>query len=420
MYKILVLLNTPWSRDNNNGNTYSNLFSDLPNVEIANIYCRYGMPDHNGVVSKYYQITESDLLHKKPGRVFTEDSIPETETRTEQTDEKRRYDFFRNHRWMIFFWARELIWKIGRWKSRELCQFIDEFQPDLLYLPMFDAGYMQDIALFLYDYTKAKTIVCFTDDIYSLHQISFSPLYWIDRFWKRKKLRAIVKRSQFLHVISDEQKSEYEEYFGKECRVFRKSMDFDDEKRTVHELHNPIRYVYTGNLGSNRWKTLATLGKVLDRNDGELLIYSGTPLDKKMKGEFESSKSIHFMGEVSSTECMRIQEEADVLVLAESDRLKDQRIMRLSLSTKVIDYLHTGNCLLVIGTDGQAGMEYLKRGKAAVCVTKIEDLESTVRGLDRDTIREYGERAWQFGKANHDKKKVKEIFYQDLTGGTIS
>lgn len=414
--RILILSATPWSSDNSFGNTFTNLFSDLPDIEIANIYTRYGMPDNNGIVSRYFQITESDLLHKSPGRSFSAGCIPQNETADTEEEEKSRYDFVRKHRLRIFFFARELIWKFGKWNTSELRKFIDEFAPDLIYLPIYYEGYLLDIGYFLKTYTGVRMIGHVSDDLYSLRQFSISPFYWIDRFWKRGKVRKIVGQCEFLHVITEKQKEEYERLLHVECRVFRKSLDFDDEKRYRHEVHDPICYVYTGHLGSGRWRMLSRLGRVLDRYGGELFVYSATPLNRKMKKEFSQIASIRQMGAVPAEECMEIQKKSDVLVLVESVKMKDRLLSRLSLSSKVVDYLNTGNCILAIGPGDQAGMEYLRNGNAAVCVDDISKLAETVKQMDKNVIYDYGERAWQFGKRNHSKKKVKEIFYSDLKG----
>ena len=50
-------------------------------------------------------------------------------------------------------------------------------------------------------------MVCYaTDDVYTWHQFSLSPLYWIDRLIKRKFIRDVVKQCEMLYVISDAQK----------------------------------------------------------------------------------------------------------------------------------------------------------------------------------------------------------------------
>lgn len=415
--RILVLSNTPWSSDNSFGNTFTNLFSGLDGIEVANIYTRYGMPDDNGVVTCYYQITEEDLLKKCHGRSFDAEKIPKLATQSQETRERLSYDFFRTHRLAIFYWARELLWKFGKWDTEEMRAFINEFRPDLIYLPMYYSGYMLDIGLFLKRYTGARMIGHISDDNYSLKQFSLSPFYWIDRFWKRKKIRAVVKECDFLHVITEKQKEEYERLLHVECRVFRKAMDFAEDRRPSHEIHDPIQYVYTGNLGSGRWKPLCEIGRVLDKlyqEKAALLIYSQTPLTKGMERAFQETTSIRFMGGVSGEECASIQQEADILVLVESSELRARLIMRLSLSTKVVDYLHTGNCILFYGTKEQAGFRYLKEGNAAVMASSPDELEDAIRSLNEEKIRRYANAAWEFGKKNHSNEVEKKQFYRDL------
>lgn len=58
--KVLLVTSMPWRDDNNIGNSYSNIFGDLENVEFAHIYCRAGMPQ-NKIVKKYFQITEGGI-----------------------------------------------------------------------------------------------------------------------------------------------------------------------------------------------------------------------------------------------------------------------------------------------------------------------------------------------------------------------
>ena len=59
--RILVISNTPWSNDNSFGNSFSNIFEGIPDIEVANIACRPGHPT-SYLVKKYFQITEKSLI----------------------------------------------------------------------------------------------------------------------------------------------------------------------------------------------------------------------------------------------------------------------------------------------------------------------------------------------------------------------
>lgn len=419
--KILVFSGAPWSSDNSFGNTFSNLFSGLENVEIANIYCKYGQPDVR-VVSRCFQMTEKSLLQNLKNRknpsgreVFPAERADELEPQSQTI-----FNVARKRRWRIFFMTRALIWKIGRWRSKELKNFIDSFQPDLLYLPLYYADHLLEIERFLIDYVRCPVAGHVSDDIYTLRQFSFSPLYWIDRFIKRGKIRRVVSHCQFLHVISDIQKDEYEKAFGKQCRIFRKRMDFTCPP-AEKPLHTPIQFLYTGNIGAGRWESLAAIGRALEEINrdgcvGQLEIYTTTPLSNRMKRALNIPGSVKLMGSVSGEEAIRLQQEADVLVHVESLKLKGRLQVHQSFSTKIVDYLHTGNCLFAVGPKDVASIDYLRKNGAAVTACSEQEIHEKLRELvaEPELIRAYGTKAWAAGKRNHEQSVEGPRFLQDL------
>ena len=60
--KILILSQDSWNKTNSFGNTYSNIFGSINNVEIAHVYLTTGLPDKESVVTHYYQIPENEVL----------------------------------------------------------------------------------------------------------------------------------------------------------------------------------------------------------------------------------------------------------------------------------------------------------------------------------------------------------------------
>ena len=59
--RILVISNTPWANDNSFGNSFSNIFEGIPDLQFANIYLRYGQPENHFDMC-FFQITERSLL----------------------------------------------------------------------------------------------------------------------------------------------------------------------------------------------------------------------------------------------------------------------------------------------------------------------------------------------------------------------
>ena len=148
--KILVLSNTPWAMNNSFGNSFSNIFGDMENIEIANIYCRYGNPD-NDIVGRYFQITEKSLIKNIINKNYPSGKVIETGDSTDILNNTsiKIFNHGRKRRLQIYFWARDLIWAVGRWKSPELTNFINEFNPDIIFQPLYYSNYLNSIVLFL-------------------------------------------------------------------------------------------------------------------------------------------------------------------------------------------------------------------------------------------------------------------------------
>ena len=251
-------------------------------------------------------------------------------------------------RWQIFFWGRDLIWKIGRWKSPELKAFLDEFQPDLIFQPVYYSSHLNDIAQFIKAYTGVPMVGYISDDCYTLRQFHLSPLYWIDRLWKRQKVKATIEQCELLYVISQIQKEEYEQIFTPPCKILTKCADFsappvwDTEGET-------LKLLYAGNLGAGRWKSLALVAKAVARLRKEgfsvtLDTYSATPQTAAMQNALQRSGcTLH--GPVSYGEVQVLQREADVLLHVEGLSLKSRLAVHQSFSTKLVDYFALGKCI---------------------------------------------------------------------------
>lgn len=421
--KVLVITGSPWREDNSIGNSYSNLFGGIENIEIANIYLKNGKPDNN-VVSRYFQITEkkliANLLNKKrpSGRELSSDTAKMNVLTKEET---KIYNVLRTVRMETFFTIRELIWKIGRWKSVELNKFLDDFQPDIIFSPLQKTRYMNNILMYIKEYTQKPLITYAWDDVYSLNQISYSPIYWINRFLQRAKIRKVAKVSEFLYVISEFQKLEYEKFFNKECKVLFKGYTFKEPKYQKSKTNVPIQVLYTGNIASGRWKVLQNLGEAIKKInlDGlkiQLNIYTLTPVSEKIKKSLNIDDSVYLKGGVSSKEVKELQKKSDILVHVEPFKRKDMLISRLSFSTKLVDYFYSAKCILAIGEKESASINYLLNNDAAIVVTNETEIIKKLNEIveDRPTIEAYAKKAWSCGERNHQISIIQKSLYKDF------
>lgn len=421
--KILVFSSTPWNVDNSFGNTYSNIFEGIDNTEFANIYTSNGFPKNN-ISSIYFQIDEKslfkNLLNKniKTGRVINgkEDAIDLSFSESEKVSTLKK------RRWRIFFWARRFLWFISRWNSDELNDFLISYKPDIIFVPLYHSTYLNKLVIYIKEFTGVKMVSYVSDDVYTLKRISLSPFYWLDRIANRRMIKKVVDKCEHLYVISEIQKKEYEKLLDINCSILIKGYNFTDKNKNIKDvLNTPLKFVYTGNIGAGRWKSLAMLAnsiKTINKTEvkAELFIYTATPISKKIESVLNIKNMVYLMGSVPSEEIGQIQNEADVLVHVESTNLKDQLEVRHSFSTKLVDYFYRTRCILAIGKPDVASIDYLIRNDGALVAVNEEMIVSHLNNLIKNTeiISEYADKAWNCGKRNHQSEKIQKKLYNDL------
>lgn len=420
---ILVLSSTPWSYDNSFGLSYNNIFDGIGNdIKFASIYCNPGQPC-NPFDMVYFQITFEMLLKslKDPNAPTGKVVIAEKSSGTERSEKEQNiFDTARKLRWQVLFWACDFIWKIGRWNSPQLRQFLDDFKPDLIFLPVYYSSYLSDIALFIKQYTGVPMMGYISDDCYTLRQFHFSPLYWIDRLCKRKKVKKVIEECEILYVISEIQKREYEKIFTPPCKILTKCADFSLPAPEWEIPKDKIKILYTGNIGSGRWQSLALLAEAVQAFNAEgydiaLDIYSATPLTKKMqRGLNKNGTRVH--PPVSYETVQTLQRDADILVHVEGLSLKSRLEVHQSFSTKLVDYFELGKCVFAVGKDDAASIKHLIDNDAAVVAQSAGEVYEKLKALcsNREQIAAYGKRAYQCGAQYHDKTAMQSMLMQDL------
>lgn len=429
--KILLISDASWSDTNNIGNTFSNLFSEWPKEKIAMVYARPDLPNTN-VCNEFFQISESRLIkgiinkNIKAGRKILSESI-KTDNQNSMSlknDEvlgQKIYKFFTKHRWNLFLTIREILWKLGNWKTDELDEFISSFNPDIIFSLACSSVYMNDLQQYIIKKSDKKSVIYFVDDVYSVKRFSLSPLFWLNRFLIRRSIRETVRHSQLIYTIVPKQKQEYDKCFEVESKILNKGGTFKDSLKQEYTLNTPLKLVYTGNIYAGRWETLVKIGNALDKINGNkkkanIYIYTQNQLHREAKKAFSNSKSIHLMGGIPASEVKSVQKNADILVHVESFQLKQKLSTRLSFSTKLVDYFEQRKCILAVGWCEAASIEYLRKNDIAVVVDDVNKINIRLKELldQPETIQRYGLKSWTFGKENHDIHTIKELLRQDM------
>lgn len=419
--KILIISTTPWSADNSFGNSYDNIFQGFEDIEFANICCSSGKTSSENNI-RCFQISEKSLLKNLRNPKFPSGKeISKTESFQPMNEkEKGALNKAKKLRWQILFWARDFIWRIGRWKSKELLDFIDDFKPDIIFQPIYYFSFVNRIILYIHKRLNIPMIGYVSDDIYTLKQWHFSPLYWIDRLIQRRNVKKVINSCEILYVISEIQRKEYQALFKPECKILTKMADFDGEMPTYQKDHKGLTMVYAGNVSSGRWKSLSYIVDAVSklRKEGydiSLEIYSGTPLTKKMERSL-TGEGTSLLPPVPYEEIVDIQKKSDVLIHAEGLSKKSRLTVRHSFSTKLVDYFSMAKCTFAVGKDDVASIMHLIDNNAAIVAqSKKEVYEKLKNLLDHpEDADKYGKLAWECGKNHHNKKEMHAMLETDL------
>lgn len=420
--KVLVVGINAW-REDGTAHTLMDIFRCWDSKNLALVYTRADLPNTE-VCHKYFQISESQVLKSvlkpwmKVGR-----SVENTPSKdaAEIQEEHARYTQAHKKKSALLPLVRELVWKFGHWKTPVLRKFVKDFNPDIIFVPIYPTVYMGWIQKYIIKLTGKPTVCYLADDNYSYDSCN-GLLSYLHRFWLRQQVGPLARSSKQMFVIVDKEKEDTDSRFGTDSVILTKSLDFSGKNYQHREPNKPLKFVYTGSMVIGRDKTLALLANAINNANeeagcikAELYIYSQTEPKEDVLSRINRGAS-HFCGQISRDEVQKVQQEADVVVFAEALSGKESNAAKLSFSTKITDYLSNGKCILAIGKEDIAPIDYFRRNDSALIATSVEEIEKRVREIitNPGLTDEYGRKAFDCAVRNHERSMMNERFINTM------
>lgn len=415
--KVLVVSTNAW-RDNTGINTLIEFFKCWNPDRIAQIYTKSTLPQTT-VCNKFFSISENAVMRSvinrniTTGREVYNENVNSIADNPSAEEEQKIYSSYKGKVRELLSFCREIVWKFGKWKTAELDRFIDEFDADVLFIPIYPTIYMGRIQKYIISRTQKPVVSYLADDNYTYKSVHKDPISLIHRYILRKYVKYIVEHSAKLMVIAPKQKEEYDRIFGVDSVVMTKGIDF--ESFESYQVGKPITMVYTGKLIIGRWKSLAAIAEAFEsiNRDGikiVLDIYTTDSLTDE-QNRVLNRNGCSVKGALTLEQVKRVQKEADILVFVESLEKKFRNTARLSFSTKITDYLRSGKCIFAIGDKDIAPIDYFRRYDSAVTATSYEQISEKVTELVNtpDLVLEYAKKAYDCGVEHHERSKMDEL-----------
>jgi len=417
--KVLSISLSTWRQDSGI-HTQTDLFKYYDPDRVAQIYTKSDLPN-TPVCNSFFRISENEVIksvYKRSSvgcRVQNGDEADDA-TRKAMEEEKALYEKAHKRKSWFMTLAREAIWWLGRWKTKELDKFIEEEAPDVYFVPIYPVVYMGKLQLHILKKHPRPYVCYLADDNYTYKSCGANPLAYIHRFLLRRVVKKLAKNCTEMFTITKTEAEETDKCFGTKSIVLTKGIDFEGKEYKEKPISSPIRMVYTGNLLIGRAVSLVEISKAMANinKDGERVtfdIYSATVPDEKTLS-YLNSNGCHFRGRVPKSEVDGIQESADIVVFAESLERKHRMDARLSFSTKLTDYFKNGKCIFAIGDKAIAPIIYLRENDCAIIANEYSEIEERLRFLIENPkkIGEFSRKAYECGMKNHNAKDIEKTF----------
>ncbi len=421
--KILVITVGSWN-SKVGANTWASLLEGYDSAQIANLYFRNEQPD-SAICSRYFNISENKIIRSVFNRRIStghEVSISEPDASSEAdllAHNARYKKLSAGKRRYSLLLLRELIWKLGRWKTPELDVFLDDFKPDIILHSMDGYIHANRVARYAIRRTGAKAVGYMWDDNFTYKQSSVLG-YKVYRYFQRASLKKLAKITTAFFAISPYTKKEADNVFGVDCKVLTKPLNAALVVPQQYGEKKTLRMLYTGNLRIGRHRSLIHLADALRQLNSKeiqvvLDVYTQTELPPATLRLLQTDYC-HIHAAIPQTEVLKKQKESDILLFLEDIDGKDAKVARLSFSTKLTDYLSCGKCIFAIGNRDTAPMQYFIENDAAVVCDHKDKILPALQELCDNTERlnYYARNACQAGIRNHNPEDIRRIFWSTL------
>lgn len=417
--RILVISAAPIGFASATGITLANLFSDWPRDSIAQIYDDVHVPDRL-ICNNFRRFSSIDIpLVRKaksllgrfrltPRNSFSLPPLPNVEIVSGSIS----HGFLGAIGDVIDFQL-----------PNEISDWVSQYKPDVIY-SVLGSVRMMNIALKLHNKFDTPIVPHFMDD-------------WPNTVYKRSwrlsvprailtaKLKSILAYSPKRLTICEDMANEYSSRYGGHFDYFMNCIEPPDKIAPLRIKTNElVRFGFVGGLHLNRWRSLLSVISALQslKDQGKsvtLDIYAPQKDIKTYSSIFKGFSVVGVMSTLKAQEVCEKLEQFEVLVHVESFEPTDSLYTRLSISTKIPQYMASGRPILAFGPSTLSSIRYI-RDKHAGSVVDAEDgisaLTETCDQLIRlpELRKTMGSNGFKVATALHNSMHERERFRKIL------
>ena len=359
---------------------------------IAQIFSNTKKPG-KGHCGTLYQITDRSILncwlHKnnETGKIFYYDDLCQDGKNVSEAQSNmmnKAYKFGRKHT-PVTHLLRGILWRKKYWCTNKLNRWLDEFQPECVFLAFSDDFFINKIALYVAERYQIPIVSCIGDDYYFNKHFSLNPFYQIYKESYRAVIRKIFRHSGSAIYISDKIRDKYNSEFDLSGETVYLTSTVSRRKFSPVNTEKPL-ITYFGNIRMGRNDSLCDIADALGKINPEykIEVYSNEA-DENIYAGLKENPHVVYGGSIPYREVQEKMRASDVTVIVEGFKKKDIELSRYSLSTKAADALASGVAILTYGSNECGIVEYMKNTYASAVCSNIKELKECIEHLIYDT-----------------------------------
>lgn len=421
--KILVICAAGINKSTATGITMVNLFMGWPLNKIAQIYddALAPVPD---VCTRFWRVSSHDVPLVGKFKTILKQLRPLKPLASQDADNpslvKRTVSGSLTHG-VATAWGDIVPLSF----SEELWQWIDDFKPDIIYSVLGSIRVMR-IALQVSKKYTIPIIPHFMDD-WPATIYKESPMHIIPRYILLRTLNKILKRSSTGMTISDDMAIEYSQRYGIKFTSFMNCVELESEEfqPTANAAKISVTFGYIGGLHLNRWRSLLQIGAALQKlsiagHAVELVVFAPQRDIERYGHLFKDSTPIRIGGSLAPELIIDRLKEFDVLVHIESFKECDRLYTRLSISTKIPQYMSVGLPIFAYGPDSLSSVNYIRETGCGLVVTEENNLSLLSEVLEKlatspDLRCQLGSKGFETARLHHNAAIERKHFRMLLT-----
>ena len=362
-----------------------------------------------------FQITDHRMMKRWMGKkidtgvIFHYDELEEewTDTDLELGSEAAEavYKFGRKHTPLTHL-LRGMLWRKRFWCTDKLNNWLDEFNPECVFLAFSDDYFIPQIALYVARRYNIPIVSCIGDDYYFNVRPSLNPLYHLYRQTYRKLIDKVLSWPGSAMYISDKIRDKYNAEFGLDGETVYLASTIQRKPFSIINTEHPV-ITYFGNIRMGRNNSLNDIGYALGEiNPNYILEVYSNEQDESYYGVFNDNLNVKFMGSVPYAQVQKRMAESDITVIVEGFSEHDINLSRYSLSTKAADALASGASILSYGSLESGIIDYMRSTEASVVCTRKENLVESIKRLiaDTDLQKRYYDQAIVMTEKHHNRR----------------